>query len=74
MRSEVFNQAQPSEWSLFTTVSETRTKFAKGTAIMVAIGGWGNTDGFSEAAKSETSRELFARNVKAMIDSTGADG
>jgi GH18 family chitinase len=74
MRSEVFNQRRPSEWPLFTTVSETRARFAKGTKIMVAIGGWGNTDGFSEAAKSDESRELFARNVQKMIDETGADG
>lgn len=41
---------------------------------MVAIGGWGDTAGFSEAAKSSKSRKLFAKNVKAMIDATGADG
>jgi GH18 family chitinase len=74
MRSEAFNQRHPSEWPLFTTVSETRARFAEGTKIMVAIGGWGNTDGFSEAAKSDQSRELFARNVQKMIDVTGADG
>jgi GH18 family chitinase len=74
MRSETFNQPQPSEWPLFTTVSETRAKFARDTKIMVAIGGWGNTDGFSVAAESDESRKLFARNVKAMLDETGADG
>ena len=41
---------------------------------MVAIGGWGDTDGFEVAARTESSRELFARNVKKMVDETGADG
>jgi GH18 family chitinase len=45
-----------------------------GTVVQVAIGGWGNTDGFEQAARTEDSRRLFANNVKAMIDKTGADG
>ncbi|KAF2786884.1 glycoside hydrolase family 18 protein [Melanomma pulvis-pyrius CBS 109.77] len=74
MRSEIFNQPEPHEWPLFTTVSAARSQFAEGTVIMAAIGGWGNTDGFSKAAKSDKSRALFARNVRAMIEQTGADG
>lgn len=41
---------------------------------MVAIGGWGDTAGFSIAAATETTRKLFAHNVKVMVDATGADG
>ncbi|KAF2108101.1 glycoside hydrolase superfamily [Lophiotrema nucula] len=74
MQSATFNQPDPSSWPLFTTVEDTRSRFAKGTVVMVAIGGWGDTAGFSEAAKSDGSRRLFAKNVKAMIDHTGADG
>jgi GH18 family chitinase len=74
MRSEIFNDVSRLEWPLFTTVAEVRPRFAKGTAIQVAIGGWGNTEGFEKAAKTEQSRQLFAENVKAMIDATGADG
>lgn len=59
---------------MFTTVEKARSQFAKDTSIMVAIGGWGDTEGFSQAAATETSRKLFAKNVKAMCDSTGADG
>jgi hypothetical protein len=33
-----------------------------------------SADGFSKAAKTEESRKLFASNVKAMLDATGADG
>ncbi|KUJ20024.1 glycoside hydrolase [Mollisia scopiformis] len=74
MQSSVFNQQSPKSWPFFTTVEDVRSRFAPGTAIMVAIGGWGDTAGFSEAAKSGESRKLFAKNVKDMVDATGADG
>jgi GH18 family chitinase len=75
MRSETFNEAEPPpSWPLFTTVETVRPKFPPGTAILVSIGGWGDTQGFSQAAATESSRNLFARNVKAMVDFTGADG
>lgn len=74
MRSEVFNVPDQDEWPLFTTIEEVRPKFADGTQIQIAIGGWGDTDGFSKAAMTEESRKIFAQNVKTMIDGTGADG
>jgi len=75
MGSSRFNAAvTPSEWPLFTTVEKTRQNFANGTSIMVAIGGWGDTEGFSVAAGSDEGRRLFAKNVRAMVDFTGADG
>ncbi|KAK0099777.1 hypothetical protein ONS96_008273 [Cadophora gregata f. sp. sojae] len=73
MQSSTFSQASPSEWPFFTTVEEVRSKFVQGTSIMVAIGGWGDT-GFPIAAQTSSSRKLFAKNVKAMVDYTGADG
>ena len=74
MRSHVFNQPNPTSWPMFTTVEKARSKFAPSTAIMVAIGGWGDVEGFEVAAKTQTGRELFAKNVKKMVDETGADG
>lgn len=73
MQSSIFNQKGVSEWPLFTTVEEVRSKFAEGTKIIVAIGGWGDT-GFSKASMTVNTRRLFAKNVKAMVDATGADG
>ncbi|KAG9245243.1 glycoside hydrolase superfamily [Calycina marina] len=64
----------PLEWPLFTTVEAVRNQFAKGTSVMVAIGGWGDTQGFSTAAATDETRRLFANNVKAVVDITGADG
>jgi GH18 family chitinase len=74
MPSSRFNQKEVSDWPLFTTVDEVRSKFAEGTKIMIAIGGWGDTVGFSKAATTVNTRRLFAKNVKAMVDATGADG
>ncbi|CZT46350.1 related to extracellular chitinase [Rhynchosporium secalis] len=73
MQSATFNEENPTQWPFFTTVEEVRSKFARGTTIMVAFGGWSDP-GFSKAAKTESSRKLFARNAKAMVDFTGADG
>jgi GH18 family chitinase len=73
MQSSTFNKENPSAWPFFTTVEDVRSKFAKGTSIMVAIGGWGDT-GFPTAAATEDSRKLFAKNVRAMVEHTGADG
>ncbi|KAM6522702.1 hypothetical protein FALCPG4_012329 [Fusarium falciforme] len=75
MRSEVFNVDEtPDEFPLFTTVNEVRSSFSRDTKVMVAIGGWGDTQGFEEGAKSEASRKRWARQVAAMVDATGADG
>jgi GH18 family chitinase len=74
MQSGIFNDVNRTEWPLFTTIEDVRPKFAKDTLVQVAIGGWGDTAGFETAAKTEQSRNVFAENVKAMLDATGADG
>ncbi|KAH6982729.1 glycoside hydrolase superfamily [Ilyonectria destructans] len=75
MRSEIFNVDEtPSEFPLFTTVEEVRSKFVPGTKVMVAIGGWGDNAGFEVAAKSDASRKRWARQVAVMVEAVGADG
>ena len=75
MSPAIFNEEESrSSWPLFTTVEKARSRFVDGTAMMVAIGGWGDTAGFEIATATEERRKLFARNVKLMVDSTGADG
>ncbi|RYP41047.1 hypothetical protein DL768_010541 [Monosporascus sp. mg162] len=75
MNSDIFNREEPSsDWPLFMTVKETRAQFAPDTKIMVAIGGWGDTAGFSLASATEGCRQRWARNVAAMLRDTGADG
>lgn len=75
MRSSLFVEKDaPSEWPLFTNVGTVRSRFMPGTKIIVGIGGWGDTQAFSEAALTDESRRLFAHNIKRMIEETGADG
>ena len=75
MRSDTFNvDKTPDSWPLFTTVSETRPSFSPDAKVMVAIGGWGDNQGFEDAARDEQSRQRWARHVRSMVDDTGADG
>ena len=75
LKSATFTSVQkPRSWPLFTSVEEVRTKFPEGTNIIISIGGWGDDVGWPIAAASDTSRKLFAHNVAAMVQDTGADG
>jgi GH18 family chitinase len=74
MPSSLFNIPNATSFPLFTAVSEVRSKFKEGTKVMVAIGGWGDTRGFEEAAAGEEGRERWAENVARMVEVTGADG
>lgn len=74
MKSDVFNAEAPTEWPLFTTISETRPKFYPGTKIVVSIGGWGDTAGFDVAARDKASRGRWVENVARMVEDMGADG
>lgn len=75
MRSDIFNVDEtPAHFPLFTTVEKVRGQFQPDTKVMVAIGGWGDSQGFEEAARDAKSRKRWARQVTAMIDQTGADG
>ncbi|SPQ25933.1 8ba48589-7f9f-4f13-ba52-7581dfda5134 [Thermothielavioides terrestris] len=74
MSPGIFNEPGRTEWPLFTSVDDVRAKFPKGTKVMVAIGGWGDTAGFSAAALTDETRKTFAENVANMVTTTGADG
>ncbi|CZT12653.1 related to class V chitinase [Rhynchosporium graminicola] len=58
----------------FEPVSKMRSRFDEGTKILIALGGWGDTDGFSAGAATEESRADFAKNVANMVNSLGFDG
>ncbi|KXJ86867.1 glycoside hydrolase superfamily [Microdochium bolleyi] len=76
MRPHVFNRDPGGhDWpEMWQTVETTRTQFRDGVAVLIAIGGWGDTAGFSTAALTEESRKRWAANVAAMVEDTGADG
>jgi GH18 family chitinase len=74
LNSNLFTQQGVSYWPLFMTVPDVRTRFMPGTKVLVSIGGWGDTAGFSLGARTPESRALFAQNIARMIEATGADG
>jgi GH18 family chitinase len=74
MSPGIFNDPSRAEWPLFTTVDQVRAKFTKDTKVMIAIGGWGDTIGFSVAALNPETRRTCAENVARMVEATGADG
>jgi chitinase len=70
--SKTFNSG--SSFTPFESPDSMRKRFGPDTKLMIAIGGWGDTEGFSEAAKTEASRERYAKNVASMLESNGFDG
>ncbi|EKV19001.1 Class V chitinase, putative [Penicillium digitatum] len=72
--SKLFNSDSPAAYKPFEDPETMRKRFSPDTKLMVAIGGWGDTAGFSEGAKDEASRTRYAQNVAAMLDANGFDG
>ncbi len=50
-----------------------RSWFDPGTKVCMAIGGWGDTAGFSVGQQTDASRKLYAKNVAATMDRLGYD-
>lgn len=54
-------------------LNEVRALFDQGTKVCMAIGGWGDTSGFSAGAATEASRKTFAANVAKVVKDLGYD-
>ncbi|KAH8426590.1 uncharacterized protein LDX57_004326 [Aspergillus melleus] len=72
--AKLFNSDSEPTYTPFESVDTFRARFAPGTKIMFAIGGWGDTSGFAEGAKDEASRQRYAKNVAAVVEKGGFDG
>ncbi|PYI02518.1 glycosyl hydrolase, family 18 [Aspergillus sclerotiicarbonarius CBS 121057] len=72
--STLFNSDSPQQFTPFEPVSTMRDRFSPDTKVTIAIGGWGDSSGFSDGAKDEDSRNRYAKNVAAMLDDNGFDG
>ncbi|KAJ5265042.1 hypothetical protein N7505_007835 [Penicillium chrysogenum] len=70
--SKLFNSG--AEYKPFESPETMRKRFSPDTKLLLAIGGWGDTAGFSEGAKDEASRKRYAKNVASMLDVHGFDG
>lgn len=51
-----------------------RSRFPEDSKILIAIGGWGDTKGFSLAVQNEESMRNWARSVANMVNNLGVDG
>ncbi|KAI6714569.1 hypothetical protein PZA11_007777 [Diplocarpon coronariae] len=58
----------------FEPVSTMRARLDADAKVLFAIGGWADTAGFSEGAKTEASRKEYAKNVANTIIRLGFDG
>lgn len=72
--SKIFNSDSPPYFQPFESPGSFRKRFSPDTKLGIAIGGWGDTAGFSEGVKDDASIERYAKNVAAMLDSNGFDG
>lgn len=57
----------------FMDLTKVRGLFDNGTKVCMAIGGWGDTEGFRAGAASNASRALFAQNIATTLDNLGYD-
>ncbi|KAK5658891.1 hypothetical protein OQA88_1705 [Cercophora sp. LCS_1] len=57
----------------FMALTDVRALFDPSTKVCMAIGGWGDTDGFSKGAANDASRKLFAENVASTVKRLGYD-
>jgi chitinase len=69
--STLFNSGQ--QYTPFMTVDAVRAMFDEGTKVCMAIGGWGDTAGFTVGAATEQSRKTYAANVAAEAERLGYD-
>ncbi|VUC20678.1 unnamed protein product [Clonostachys rosea] len=62
------------DYQLFTPIDRIISSFEPTTKVMVAIGGWGDSRGFEDAARDAESRRNWAANVKRMVETLEIDG
>ncbi|KAM5349385.1 hypothetical protein ACJ41O_005890 [Fusarium nematophilum] len=71
--SSLFAAEPAGEYKPFQPVKDVRAMFDDGVQVCLAIGGWADTAGFGEGAKTTASREKFAKNVANTLDRLGYD-
>ncbi|PSR85786.1 glycoside hydrolase, family 18 [Coniella lustricola] len=61
------------DYTPFLPLDEVRALFSNGTKVCMAIGGWGDLDGFRAGALSNASRSAYASNVASTLTRLGYD-
>ncbi|KAI5864861.1 glycoside hydrolase family 18 protein [Durotheca rogersii] len=71
--STLFTSDPPGSPTPFVDVATLRTQFDDGVKVCMAIGGWGDSAGFTTGQKTEESRKTYAKGVAATLDRLGYD-
>ncbi|KAJ4252351.1 hypothetical protein NW762_010949 [Fusarium torreyae] len=71
--SSLFASQPAGEYKPWQPVKEVRGLFDHEIKLCLALGGWADTAGFGEGAKTDKSRVNFARNVASTLDKLGFD-
>lgn len=71
--SSLFASEPAGNYTPFMELSEVRALFDNSTKLCMAIGGWGDTEGFRLGAATEESRALYAKNIATTLDTLGYD-
>lgn len=71
--SSLFASDPAGEYKPFKPLNEVRALFNNGTKVCMAIGGWGDTDGFGLGAATNESRHKYAINVAETAVKLGYD-
>ncbi|KAK4193241.1 chitinase 1 [Podospora australis] len=71
--SNLFTTDPPGEYVPFMNLTAIRAMFDPYTRVCMAVGGWGETEGFGKGAATEESRKLFAKNVALTVKRLGYD-
>ncbi len=69
----VFTSSTPGFYAPFIDTATLRTFFDPGTKICMAIGGWGDTAGFSVGQQTDASRKQYAKNIATTLNQLGYD-
>ncbi|KAI6251026.1 hypothetical protein HI914_00331 [Erysiphe necator] len=72
--SSLFTTSPPGQYQPFEDIPTIRSYFDPGTKVLIAIGGWADTQGFGQGAATDESRKLFAANIALLCDQYGFDG
>lgn len=71
--SSLFTTDPVGQFTPFLPLTDVRAMFDNGTKVCMAIGGWGDTEGFRVGLASEESRSLYAKNIATTLDNLGYD-
>jgi chitinase len=71
--SSIFASEPGGHYTPFHRPEHLRTLFDEGAKMCLAVGGWGDDEGFRKAVSTAKNREIFAANVAATLNEYGYD-